>query len=68
MRDDMGTFRTHVEIENPSRRGERVVILMVAKQPEDLLLPAAVIGTATRMGRISRMDANSPLAKEILTL
>ncbi len=45
MRDDMGTFRTDVEIENPSRRGERLLLhgVLVDTGAELSWIPAEVL-------------------------
>ncbi len=45
MSDDMGTFRTTMEIENPARRGERRILeqVLVATGAELSWIPAAVL-------------------------
>ena len=45
MSDDMGTFRTTIEIENPARRGERRILeqVLVDTGAELSWIPAAVL-------------------------
>ena len=65
MRDDMGTFRTDVEIENPSRRGERRLLhdVLVDTGAELSWIPAEVLEAlgVSRDKRLRFRQANGPV-------